>query len=69
MDHPDAVKRLVVMDGLPVIEHLERLNEALPRVVRPQATSARLGDAPAEYRATCRISVPGLPIDVIQSDR
>ena len=31
MDHPDAVKRLVVMDGLPVIEHLERLNEAFAR--------------------------------------
>ena len=28
MDYPDAVQRLVVMDGLPVIEHLERLNEA-----------------------------------------
>jgi len=28
MDHPEAVQRLVVMDGLPVIEHLERLNEA-----------------------------------------
>jgi pimeloyl-ACP methyl ester carboxylesterase len=24
MDHPDAVQRFVVMDGLPVIEHLER---------------------------------------------
>ncbi len=31
MDHPDAVERLVVMDGLPVIEHLERLNEAFAR--------------------------------------
>ncbi len=31
MDHPDAVQRLVVMDGLPVIEHLERLNEAFVR--------------------------------------
>ena len=31
MDHPEAVKRLVVMDGLPVIEHLERLNEAFVR--------------------------------------
>jgi haloacetate dehalogenase len=31
MDHPDAVKRLVVMDGLPVIEHLGRLNEAFAR--------------------------------------
>jgi haloacetate dehalogenase len=24
MDHPDAVTRLVIMDGLPVLEHLER---------------------------------------------
>src|SRR5580700_326732 len=31
MDYPDAVRRLVVMDGLPVIEHLERLNEAFVR--------------------------------------
>jgi len=31
MDHPDVVERLVVMDGLPVIEHLERLNEAFVR--------------------------------------
>jgi haloacetate dehalogenase len=31
MDHPHAVKRLVVMDGLPVVEHLERLNEAFVR--------------------------------------
>src|ERR1700683_3161057 len=31
MDHPDAVQRLAVMDGLPVIEHLERLNEAFVR--------------------------------------
>ena len=31
MDHPDAVTRLVVMDGLPVVEHLERLNEAFVR--------------------------------------
>ena len=31
MDHPDEVERLVVMDGLPVIEHLERLNEAFVR--------------------------------------
>ncbi len=31
MDHPDIVSRLVVMDGLPVIEHLERLNEAFVR--------------------------------------
>ncbi len=31
MDHPDAVTRLVVMDGLPVVEHLERLNETFVR--------------------------------------
>jgi haloacetate dehalogenase len=31
MDHPSAVTRLAVMDGLPVIEHLERLNEQLVR--------------------------------------
>jgi haloacetate dehalogenase len=31
IDHPDAVERLVVMDGLPIIEHLERLNEAFVR--------------------------------------
>lgn len=31
MDHPRAVQRLVVMDGLPVVEHLERLNEAFVR--------------------------------------
>jgi haloacetate dehalogenase len=31
MDHPRSVTRLVVMDGLPVIEHLERLNEAFVR--------------------------------------
>src|SRR4051812_48226965 len=31
MDHPNEVERLVVMDGLPVIEHLERLNEAFVR--------------------------------------
>jgi pimeloyl-ACP methyl ester carboxylesterase len=31
MDHPDAAARLAVMDGLPVIEHLERLNEAFVR--------------------------------------
>jgi haloacetate dehalogenase len=31
MDHPHAVTRLMVMDGLPVIEHLERLNEAFVR--------------------------------------
>jgi haloacetate dehalogenase len=31
LDHPDAVERLVVMDGLPVVEHMERLNEAFVR--------------------------------------
>jgi haloacetate dehalogenase len=31
MDHPHAVTRLVIMDGLPVIEHLERLNERFVR--------------------------------------
>ena len=31
MEHPDAVSRLVVMDGLPITEHLERLNEAFVR--------------------------------------
>jgi haloacetate dehalogenase len=31
MDHPGAVSRLVVMDGLPVVEHLERLNETFVR--------------------------------------
>lgn len=31
IDHPHAVTRLVVMDGLPVVEHLERLNEAFVR--------------------------------------
>jgi haloacetate dehalogenase len=31
MDHPDAVTRLVIMDGLPVVEHLERLNETFVR--------------------------------------
>ena len=31
MDHPSRVTRLVVMDGLPVTEHLERLNEQFVR--------------------------------------
>jgi haloacetate dehalogenase len=31
MDHPDRVDKLVVMDGLPVVEHLERLNEEFVR--------------------------------------
>jgi haloacetate dehalogenase len=31
MDHPGAVTRLAVMDALPVVEHLERLNEQFVR--------------------------------------
>jgi hypothetical protein len=31
MDQPDAVEWLVVMDGLPVAEYLERLNEGFVR--------------------------------------
>lgn len=31
MDHPGVVTRLAVMDGLPVVEHLERLNETFVR--------------------------------------
>ncbi|MGZ4588713.1 MAG: alpha/beta fold hydrolase [Mycobacteriaceae bacterium] len=31
MDHPQSVQRLVIMDGLPVVEHLERLNETFVR--------------------------------------
>ncbi|BCJ47476.1 hydrolase [Actinoplanes ianthinogenes] len=31
MDHPDTVTHLVVMDGLPVIEHLERTDAAFAR--------------------------------------
>jgi haloacetate dehalogenase len=31
LDHPDVVTRLVIMDGLPVVEHLERLNERFVR--------------------------------------
>lgn len=31
MDHPELVSRLVIMDGLPVIEHMERLNEPFVR--------------------------------------
>ena len=31
MDHPRAVMRLAVMDGLPIVEHLERLNEVFVR--------------------------------------
>jgi haloacetate dehalogenase len=31
LDHPDVVTDLVIMDGLPVVEHLERLNERFVR--------------------------------------
>jgi haloacetate dehalogenase len=31
LDHPDLVQRLVIIDGLPVVEHLERLNEDFVR--------------------------------------
>jgi haloacetate dehalogenase len=31
LDHPDVVDRLVIMDGLPIVEHLERLNEEFVR--------------------------------------
>jgi haloacetate dehalogenase len=31
LDHPDVVTRLAVMDGLPVVEQLERLNEEFVR--------------------------------------
>lgn len=31
LDHPAVVDRLVIMDGLPVLEHLERLNETFVR--------------------------------------
>jgi hypothetical protein len=31
MDHPNAVTRLVIVDGLPVVEHLGRLNEVFVR--------------------------------------
>ncbi len=31
LDHPNAVTRLAIMDGLPVVEHLERLNEDFVR--------------------------------------
>lgn len=31
MDHPDAVSHLVVMDGLPVVEHLERTDATFAR--------------------------------------
>ncbi|MGI8411764.1 MAG: alpha/beta fold hydrolase [Solirubrobacteraceae bacterium] len=41
MDHPHAATRLVVMDGLPVAEHLERLNEAFVRTWWHWWSSAR----------------------------
>lgn len=31
MDHPELVTHLVVMDGLPVIEHLERTDAVFAR--------------------------------------
>jgi haloacetate dehalogenase len=31
LDHPESITRLVVMDGLPIVEHLERLNEKFVR--------------------------------------
>lgn len=31
LDHPDAVTRLVVMDGLPIVEHLERTDARFAR--------------------------------------
>ena len=31
LDHPTRVTRLVIMDGLPVVEHMERLNEEFVR--------------------------------------
>jgi haloacetate dehalogenase len=31
LDRPDVITRLVIMDGLPVVEHLERLNEDFVR--------------------------------------
>jgi haloacetate dehalogenase len=31
MDHPDAVSHLVIMDGLPVVEHLERTDATFAR--------------------------------------
>lgn len=31
IDHPDAVTRLVVMDGLPIVEHLERTDARFAR--------------------------------------
>jgi haloacetate dehalogenase len=40
IDYPHAVTRLVVMDALPVTEHLERLNETFVRTPAP----ARMGE-------------------------
>jgi haloacetate dehalogenase len=31
VDHPELIDRLVIMDGLPIVEHLERLNETFVR--------------------------------------
>jgi haloacetate dehalogenase len=31
LDHSEVVRRLVIMDGLPIVEHLERLNEDFVR--------------------------------------
>ena len=31
LDHPDVVTHLVIMDGLPLVEHMERLNEQFVR--------------------------------------
>jgi haloacetate dehalogenase len=31
LDHPEVVNRLVIMDGMPIVEHLERLNEDFVR--------------------------------------
>jgi haloacetate dehalogenase len=31
LDHPDVVDRLVIMDAMPIVEHLERLNEDFVR--------------------------------------
>ena len=31
LDHPGRVERLVIMDGLPVVEHMERMNERFVR--------------------------------------
>jgi pimeloyl-ACP methyl ester carboxylesterase len=43
MDHPDAVTRLVVMDGLPVVEHLDQPARATRPRPRVPAPSTRTG--------------------------